>query len=295
MASASADWVHVHTDCLHAAVDPQGAQLCVLQDARGRDLLWNGDPTVWSGRAPILFPIVGALNGGVFRWRGRTCALSKHGFARGRRFDVVSADATAVRFRLVPDDETRAGYPFEFELDVTFMAKGNALTVTASARNTGTDVMPASLGFHPAFRWPLPDGAARATHVIDFEHDEPAPIRRIDGAGLVQPNAFPTPVHGSRLGLDDALFVQDAVIFENLVSRRVHYHGETGPTITLSFPDAGWLGVWTKPGAGFVCIEPWRGVADPAGFTGEFDAKPGVRLIEPNEALVLTMVIEVQE
>jgi galactose mutarotase-like enzyme len=294
MSLESSDWLHLDSGQLRVAVDPQGAQLSILQDARGRHFLWDGNPAFWSGRAPILFPIVGALNGDEFRWRGRTYSLAKHGFARRRRFEVASVDANAARFRLRPDDETRAVYPFEFELDVDFVLCDNALNVTATARNTGADVMPASLGFHPAFRWPLPGGSSRATHVIDFEHAEPAPIRRLDSAGLLKPDALPTPLQGSQLSLRDDLFEADALIFDHLASRRVRYHGETGPRITVSFPDATHLGIWTKPGAGYVCIEPWHGVADRADFTGEFDTKPGVHVVQPHSELVLTMVIEVE-
>jgi hypothetical protein len=39
--------------------------------------------------------------------------------------------------------------------------------------------MSAIFGFHPALRWPLPFGRAHADHVIRFDHDEPAPVRRL--------------------------------------------------------------------------------------------------------------------
>jgi galactose mutarotase-like enzyme len=41
------------------------------------------------------------------------------------------------------------------------------------------------------------------------------------------------------------------------------------------------LALWTKPGADFLCIEPWQGHADRAGFSGDFAHKPGVVLIDP--------------
>lgn len=153
--------------------------------------------------------------------------------------------------------------------------------------------MPASLGFHPAFRWPLPPSRSRAAHAIRFEHDEPSPIRRLDRFGLLHPEPRPTPVQGRRLVLEDALFAEDVVIFDDLRSRRLHYGPESGPGIELGFPDARYLGVWTRPGAGFVCLEPWRGIADPAVFSGELDAKPGINLLAPGEALKLTMTLAV--
>jgi galactose mutarotase-like enzyme len=247
---------------------------------------------VWKGRAPILFPIVGALNSGQYRWRGERFTLPRHGFARDRRFTVVNADGHEAVFRQTDDAHTRRVYPFGFELDVTFRVARSVLAVVASVRNTGNEPLPASLGFHPALRWPLPQGAARGEHGIEFEHDEPAPIRRLDAQGLLLPRSQATPVQGRRLRLDDALFVDDVIIFDHFTSRALTYGAAAGPRLRVSFPDATHLGLWTKPGAGFICIEPWRGVADPAGFAGEIPAKPGIFLVAPGASERLTMHIE---
>jgi len=54
------------------------------------------------------------------------------------------------------------------------------------------------------------------------------------------------------------------------------------------------LGIWSKPGgAGFLCIEPWRGFASPSDFDGEFADKPGVMHIAPGATEVLTYRIAV--
>ena len=121
--------------------------------------------------------------------------------------------------------------------------------------------MPASFGFHPALRWPLPYGNARAGHAIHFE-EEPAPVRRLDAEGLVRPDSFPTPVIGHDLALRDDLFTDDALIFDALQNRRLRYGAESGPQIEIAFADTPYLGLWTKPGADFICIEPWHGIAD---------------------------------
>lgn len=283
------DWIHLQSEYLSVEVDPSGAQLSVLRDARGRDLLWHGDPAVWKGRAPNLFPIVGALNGGDYRWRGRRYALPRHGFARDRRFEVVRSDATTVLLRLASDEGTRQFYPFDFELDLAYRIDGSHLITQATVRNTGDSPLPASLGFHPALRWPLPDGGERNAHALEFEHDEPAPVRRLDAQGLLTPTAHPTPIRGRRLALDDALFTDDVLILDRFTSRSVVYAGSSGHRIEVRFPDATHLGLWTKPGAGFLCIEPWRGVADPVGFQGEFDTKPGVFVVPSGGAESLTM------
>jgi galactose mutarotase-like enzyme len=289
------DWVCLHSDALAAHIDPQGAQLSLLRDAQGRDLLWDGDPRFWSGRAPVLFPIVGALRGGRYRWDSHLYDLPRHGFARGRRFEVVKASSRDALLRLRADNATRAVYPFDFELDLSFALNGAQLDVTATVRNTGAAQIPASIGFHPAFRWPLPGGSPRHTHWLEFEFDEPAPVRRLDRDGLLTPALHATPVVGRRLMLDDSLFERDVVIFDQLQSRRLRYGSVDGPCIGMTFGDARYLGLWSKPGAPFVCIEPWRGVADPADFDGQLQTKPGVELLGAGASMSLTMIISVNE
>ncbi len=295
MNATPSDWITLRSESLIAQIDPQGAQLSVLRDSHQRELLWNGDPAVWKGRAPILFPIVGALSGGQYRWQGASYPLSRHGFARDRRFPVASQSEREVLFRLTADAETRRVYPFDFELEVSFALAGNRLAVQASACNTGTTSFPASLGFHPGFMWPLREGDSRDACYLEFETDEPAPVRRLNAAGLLTHERHPTPVVGRRLNLADALFAEDVVIFDRLASRRVVYGASTGPRIAVDFPDATYLGVWTRPAARFICIEPWRGVADPFDFEGGFAEKPGVFQVAPGEREALTMHITITE
>jgi galactose mutarotase-like enzyme len=277
---------------LTAEIDAMGAELHALRDRQGRDLLWNGDPAFWTGRAPILFPIVGMLNGGRYRLDGRLYEMPKHGFARRRLFEVVDAADDRVTMRLRWDEATWSIYPFAFELDLQFTVARATLTITATVRNLGkTGDMPASFGFHPALRWPLPYDQPRAAHRIQFENEEPGPVSRIDAQGLVKPEGYTTPVVGRDLALRDDLFVDDALIFDQISSRALRYGAPEGPSLEVRFPETSLLGVWTKPGAGFICIEPWHGWADPVGFEGDFRAKPGIVLIPPGEARDFTMSI----
>jgi galactose mutarotase-like enzyme len=291
----SGPWIKVRSAALSAEINPFGAQLSVLRDRDARDLLWDGDAAVWAGRAPILFPIVGSLAGGSYRLDNRRFELSRHGFARGKPFEVVATTASSATFRLREDDATLALYPFAFELEVSYVLASSTLSVTASVRNTGNEALPASLGLHPALRWPLPYGASRAAHFIEFEVDEPAPIRRINAEGLVLPAAQPTPVVNHRRMLADELFREDVMIFDQLNSRSLRYGSADGPQVEVRFPDARYLGLWTKPGAPFICIEPWQGISDPAGFAQDFTRKPGVFMVAPGASHSLNMGITLRD
>jgi galactose mutarotase-like enzyme len=283
--------VILNSDDVTAEIDPLGAQLSALRDREGRDLLWGGDPAVWNGRAPLLFPIVGALAGGVYRLGADVRPLSRHGFARGRIFDVVESRDDTATFKLRADVATLDIYPFHFELLVRFALNGATLSVAVDVRNEGDAQMPASFGFHPAFRWPLPYGRPRAGHFIEFECDEPTPVRRLDAAGLLTPESHATPIVGRRLVLADELFKDDVIILDQVRSRRVTYGADDGPRLEVSYPDSPYLGIWTKPQAGFICIEPWHGVADPEGFSGDFTAKPGVFSVAAGAAARIEMAI----
>ncbi|PTQ13616.1 aldose epimerase [Sphingomonas oleivorans] len=275
--------VRIASAQLSAEIAPLGAELQRLTDAQGRELLWDGDPAYWTGRAPILFPIVGSLVGDSYRLGDRRYTLPKHGFARRSLFTPIAQQQGSVTFRLAANAATRAAYPFDFVLDISFAIEGAALTMTAAVTNAGDEPMPASFGFHPALRWPLPYGRPRDQHRVRFAQPEPAPIRRIDGTGAIRPETLPTPVKGRDLMLDDALFADDAIIFDRLESRSLTYGAPGGPALQIDFPDMPHLGLWMKPGANYLCIEPWQGHSDPIGFDGDFRDKPGIVLIDPGE------------
>jgi len=286
----SEDVVTLANGDLTVEIADLGAELARLRDREGRDYLWNGDPATWKGRAPLLFPMVGRAAGDVIRVKGAAYPLPQHGFARVSRFERVEATATRCRMRLQSSEATLSSYPFHFRLDVVFELDGCSLRVIATVRNEGQSALPCSFGFHPAFRWPLPNAPAGEPHEIVFERPERAPVRRLVD-GFLSPKAEPTPVANRRLVLAPSLFEQSALIFDQLNSRSVIFRAMSGPALEVLFPDMPHLGVWTKPGANFVCIEPWQGFAGAEDYDGEFADRPGVVSIAPEAERSLHMII----
>ena len=275
-----ADLVSISDSALSAQIAAAGAELQRLQDRDGSDLLWKGDPAVWAGRAPLLFPLVGETKDKKIKVDGQIFDIPRHGFARTSRFTLVTAEKAHCIWRLEASEATRRQYPFEFRLDVIYRIEGGALHVTAEVTNRGDRAMPASFGFHPALRWPLPSGAPRKAHEVVFERDEPAQVRRLAN-NLLSPILHPTPVQDRRLALHDELSRADALIFDRLESRSLVYGAPGHRSLRVSFPGMPHLGIWTKPGAGYVCIEPWQGYASPDSFDGELKDKPGMVSIGP--------------
>lgn len=286
----AAGTVSLRSAGLSAEIATLGAELMRLDDAAGRALLWHGDPAFWTGRAPLLFPIVGELPALTLVHEGKRYPMKRHGFARFSTFEVVEQHEDRATFRLLPNADTLAQYPFAFALDVTYALGEATLAIEAEVRNPGPDVLPASFGFHPAFLWPLPYGGERSGHRLIFEADEPAPIHRpVDG--LLSAATEPSPLHGRTLAPDDAMFERDALIFLNVASQRVLYGVPGRPGLEVSFPGMPHLGIWTKPQAPYLCIEPWAGYATPEGDTRDFVEKPGLLHIPPGEARRFAMTV----
>jgi galactose mutarotase-like enzyme len=277
---------------LTVTISPLGAELQTIEDRQGRDWLWDGDARWWTGRAPILFPTVGVSAGGIARFGGREYPMPKHGFARHGRFAVTEQTERAVTLRLDDSTETREAYPFAFHLDVTHRLDGPTLETTATVTNGGDAPMPAGFGFHPALRWPLPGTGANAKtqHILRFDADEPEPIRGVLPNGLIGPNT-PTPIREDQLALHDSLFDHDALVLDRPNSRSLWFGVPGEPGVRVDFADMRYLGIWMRPGAGYLCIEPWASHADGEGFSGAFADKPGVVTLAPGESRDFAMAL----
>ena len=282
----------IRSDRISATIKADGAELCSLKNADGLELVWQAGPQ-WPRHAPVLFPIVGRLKNDRLRHCGKAYPMTQHGFARDHRFICAQHEPTFCRFVLVDDHQTRSRYPFPFRLQITYTANGSDLEVALQITNTGDEIMPASIGAHPAFNWPLLPDLTKEDYRLTFSDNEIAPVRRLKD-GLMRATPEPTPIQGKTLALSEKLFDDDAIILDKVASRSVRYAADRGPAIDMAWDGFSELGIWSKPGgAPFLCIEPWHGYASPAGFDGEFAEKPGVMHIAPAETRGLSYRIRV--
>jgi galactose mutarotase-like enzyme len=272
----------LRSDGIAATILAHGAELCSLKDSRGLELLWQAGPE-WPRHAPLLFPIVGKLKNDELRHRGKIYPMTQHGVARDHRFEWVEREPDHCTLVLTDNAATRQRYPFAFRLAVSYALQHADLDVMLEIANRGEETLPASIGAHPAFNWPLFAGLEKQAYALTFSNEEPAPVRRLKD-GLLRAAPEPTPIHGKTLALSERLFDDDAVILDRLASTSVRYAADRGPSIEMFWEGFPELGVWSKPGgAPFVCIEPWCGTASPSDFDGEFADKPGLMHIAPGE------------
>lgn len=264
-----------------ARVAARGAELQALRHGE-LDLLWNAGP-LWPRHAPLLFPVVGGLKADRLRHQGTAYPMPKHGFARDLAFAWEATSEAACSLILEDSPATRAAYPWPFRLQVSYTLSPAGLRMEIALQNPGGEPLPASLGLHPAFRWPLVPGTPKADHCLRFEQEEPGPLRRLDDAGVLRSTPLPTPIRNRKLQLDESLFLDDALIFLEPRSRGLRFETEGGPALDLRWEGFPHLGIWTKPdpASGFLCIEPWEGYASPEDWDGEFREKPGAFNLEP--------------
>ena len=256
----------------------------------GRDLLWSRDPAHWAYSAPILFPVVGASAGGVVRVDGVDYPMAQHGFARTSRFDVVTADASSARLRLVDDSDTRASYPFRFRLDVVAELGPASLALGFEVANTGSVALPYALGVHPAFPWPLAGAPDRSGHRVVFSEPERADVPEVAPGGLLARTTRPVPLHGRELPLRPDLF-SEALVFLDARSRGMSFVGPDGAAIDMEVDGFPHLAVWSRPDAPFLSLEAWTGHADWADAAGELRERASTILLSPGASRTHSVVL----
>ncbi len=141
-------------------VVPERGGIITSWQVRGQEILYldaerfaNSELTVRGG-IPILFPICGNLLDGTYSHRGKIYPLKQHGFARNLPWDVsdrITQNQVGITLVLNSNDETRAIYPFDFQLAFTYFLHGNELEIIQHYTNRSPEPMPFSAGFHPYF------------------------------------------------------------------------------------------------------------------------------------------------
>jgi galactose mutarotase-like enzyme len=243
------------------------------------DLLWPGDPAVWPGVAPVLFPVVGWTRNGEVRVGGAIYELGVHGFAAN--VDFMLAETAPDRALLVLEDtvESRACYPFAFRLEIAYRLTPSAMHVTLSVANSGGGMMPYAIGLHPGFRWPL--AGSHAQHAIVFESPERPDVPVIAPGGLFSTRRRPVPLAGRVMRLTPELFAQEALCFLDTASRRLLYENGAGQGLRIALDNFPHVALWARPPAPFLAIEAWTGHGDPEDFEGDLFEKPSMTLLEP--------------
>lgn len=272
---------------LRASIQHKGAELTsLIKKENGEEYLWQADPAYWNRHAPVLFPIVGRLKDNRFEYNGKSYILGQHGFARDSSFACIQVSSDSAIFRLTGSDLESIVYPFDFEFEVQYSLDGNTLHQQFTCLNKGTEVMYFSFGGHPAFNAD-PIDACELHFSPGLEHD----VFALSGGCIMD-----TPVshlNTSNIALNAHSFDSDALIFNNLKNTIISLNQHKTEKLRVHTDHMPYLGIWSKPGAPFVCIEPWDGVADFENHDGNIKTKRGIISLDPQKRFTNGFKIEI--
>lgn len=269
----------IENEFLSVKIKKYGAELnSVKSKETGIEYLWQGNPDIWYGQSPVLFPIVGTLLDNKYRVDGKEYELFRHGCARKRDFELKERGEGFITLTQSFNDDSLKAYPYRYVLDITFRLDGKKLTVTHTVRNADDKKMYFSIGAHPGFNCSIGD-------VLEFEQEETDVVNEmIDEDSILFDEKFPSPIDGRIFTITEHIFDKDAHVLSNLKSKKCTLKSQNRPQeVEFTFGDAPYLGLWAKPGAPYVCIEPWYGINDSRDKKADFSQKRAIESIDAGD------------
>ena len=264
---------------MKVSVLEKGAELCsILNKKNNREYIWQANPDVWGSHAPNLFPVIGVLKEGNFKHEGKNYQMPKHGFIRNNEnIRLKERSDNQLVFELLYSEETLKIYPFKFDFRIAFTLNGTELEVNHHIINLDDKPILFSLGGHPAFNIQHFEGEKIEDYMLEFDTNMDLQTHILNKEGLVSSQTENILDNDRKLNLTNTIFNKDALIFTKIPSKKVSLTSrKNGKILTMEYDDFENLGIWAKPGAPYVCIEPWLGIADLEDTNQELENKEGI-------------------
>jgi len=286
---------------LEATIESFGAELMTLKDSEGKDYLWYGDSAFWGRRSPVLFPFVGKVRDGKYRYRGVEYPMGQHGFARDKEFTFLSQSEDEIWFALESDEETLKKFPFVFRLEIGYRLVENTLKVMWKVINPAEEeTLHFSIGAHPAFLCPVEEGTVQSEYYLQLDAEEAEYYSASMENGLRLPEKRILKLENGRCRMVEGFFDlgdRGTYIFEDSQVKEVALVTPEGrPYVTVSF-DMPLVAVWSpeKKQAPFVCIEPWCGRCDAVDFEGNLEEREWANRLAPGGVFETSYDIRIGE
>ena len=146
-----------------------------------------------------------------------------------------------------------------------------------------------SIGAHPGFNCKIGDR-------LSFAEPETLVCEKIDTDSILDGKHYPTLNNETDIVITKDIFDGDALILSGMKSDTVYLESDFRPQkIKFNFGKAPVLGIWAKPGAEYVCIEPWYGINDSREVKDDFSQKRLIQKLEPGEEFVFPWSAEIIE
>lgn len=260
-------------------------------------LMWNNNnPTIptdgsWKNHATILFPIVGGLVNKQSTLGDEIISTKgNHGFCRHSVFNLaatkITDDAAELTYELLPNDEIRGYYPFNFKLNLIYTLRGNVLTLDFKVINTDTRPIWFSCGWHPGFNTEFGLQGKKADWSINFKKGLYT-SRKVNAdcylTGEQEEVAYDGALPWTEPQLEGTILLE--VPKENRTCTL--YNATLQRGVQVDFSDFPHFGLWSEVGKSFFCLEPWQGMDDHA-EQESFDKKVGMLTLAAGDEMVKT-------
>ena len=265
--------------------------------------MWQGDPTYWSGQAPVLFPICGSVRNDTVVYENKDGSheigkIPRHGLVRKKEFNLVDQTDNSVTFAIEDDEEMYANYPYHFRLEITYTVTGKTIRTQYKIYNKESEKsMPYFIGGHPGFNCPLLDDEIYEDYYLEFEKPEtctvPKPFPETGMLDLKDRNSWLN--NQKEIDLNYEFFSYDAVTLDELKSRTVALRSRKHDKgLKLDFKELPNLIVWSTLNKGpFIALEPWSGLSTSIEEGDRLEDKKDVKILKPGRFEQLGFDIEI--
>ena len=248
---------------------------------QGSKVLDENGKEYWGRQAPVLFPIVGQVKDGKTIINGKECHMGQHGFARDMEFEEIEKTEKFHKYKLRYNEQTLEKYPYKFELQICYEIESeNTLSVKYEVKNIDDKQIEFGLGAHPAFICNYSNGQYK----LEFNEEETnIKFSKLENGLVSNEEAKNLIKNGNTIRLQADTFDDDALILSYIKSNKVMLKDIENKILEFDFTGFPYLGIWSKKGAPFVCIEPWFNTADKVDSNGIFKDKENILKLQPDE------------
>lgn len=284
-------------------ISTKGAEMQnLVRKSDGKDIIWQGDKSVWGNHAPILFPFVARCWGDYFIIDGKKCEYTRnHGFARDLEWKCTFQNGDCATFELTESKNTLYRFPYSFCLKAEYKLTEKGIDWKITVRNTDDKTFKFGIGTHAAFSL---NGNKVEDFIVEFEKKEAlTAVCCTPDCFLVKDKAGKAPVT-KLFGEEEAGLVPvtsagfgNGQLFTNITSDWVGLRNRLDGSIikiqTKGFP---YCMLWqnTKGTPQFVCLEPWHGVTDTENSDHVWENKVGMNELAPGKEFVCEQNIWVE-
>lgn len=266
-------------------VDSLGAEL-ISASYKGEEYLHQKEKVFWNRSSPVLFPIVGKLKNNNYKYNNKNYSLPIHGLARHQEFTFIKQDKNTLVFSLKEDDSSLKHYPFSFCLQITYTLKEDSFEINYEV-SSKEDIL-FSLGAHPAFILK----AEIDESYLEFEEKENLDLLCLNLDNGCISKTKKDYLNSKILKLEKNIFEKDALIFENIKSKKVSLKNtKNAKSVSIFYEGFPFIGFWAPMNADFVCLEPWCGIADDDNTKYIFKDKKGIISLKKNKLFSRTLGI----